>query len=233
MVAITESVNLSNPVKGVPVAKVAYVLYEQNGGVCAATRHPVEKGRLKLGRVIALNTMSRELAAQEPRGSVTLLPPSVVVSSASLVAWTSRKRLGEMWFHVGGKHTAFRVFWPDLIWLADRQKRGLRVFALGSARRPTLDTRLYHAPLMNIGQAGHLCEGSATLPTTLDVAAIPAIEACLFESCFTHVNHQHTIKGGADNKRHLAFWRGKSRQRTPVRVKELMQYKRLGEVLND
>ncbi|HRQ66654.1 MAG TPA: hypothetical protein PKZ76_17600 [Xanthomonadaceae bacterium] len=232
MVAINTNVEYSEPVKGVPVASLAYVLYEQNGGVCAATRHAVVKGRLQLGRVIDLDMLASDLASRERAATVELLPESVVVATPSMLAWTSPQRLADMWFRVTGRHTSYRVWWPRLLWLADRRGHGLRVFALASGRRPQMATRLYHAPLMNINHAGHLCEGTARLPATVNIAAMPEIEACVFESCFTHINHNATLRGGADNKQHVAYWRNKGRTRERVRVQEMTPYRRLGEVLN-
>lgn len=231
MVAISREIDYSDPVKGIPTAALAYVLYEQNGSVCAATKHEVVDGRLQLGRVIGLDMLARDLASKEAAGAVELLPPSVLVVSPSLLVWTSPQRFADMWFRVTGRTVCYRVWWPRLVWLADRRGRGLRVFALGGGGRPTLRTRLYHAPLMNINAWGTLCEGSATLPPSVNIATMAEVEACVFESCFTHTNHDKTMRGGADSKRHVAFWRDKGRTRERVKVSEMTPYKRLEEVL--
>lgn len=221
MVQVVTNTLLSKPVKGIPTPSVAYVLYEANGGVCAATRHEIEEGALGIGRAISLRSLGQEFARVDESGHTALLPANVLASSASVIVWTTSSRVAPMWFHVMGRHRAFNVEWPHLLWILERRKRVLRIFALGSGRRPCADTRVYHAPLMNIGPNGSLCEGSAQLPRDLEVANLEAVQACVYESCFTHVNHERTLKGGADNRQHVAYWRAKERARESVRVSEL------------
>jgi len=160
-----------------------------------------------------------------------LLPETVFVSNRRMFAWTSPSRYAPMWFSINGRQWANRVWWPNLVWIASKEQRRLKVFAVGRSSRPTLETILYHAPLMNIGDDGDLCEGSAKLPRRLDESRIGDIEACIYDSNFTHVNHEHTIKGCRGNRGHVAFWRQKEKMNTPIRVAELVRKGTLGEVL--
>jgi len=84
---------------------------------------------------------------------------------------------------------------------------------------------------MNIGGEGTLCEGSARLPRRLDEGHIGEIEACVFASNFTHVNHDQTLRGIEGNREHVTFWRRKEKLKDRVRVAELVRKGRLGEVL--
>jgi hypothetical protein len=72
-------------------------------------------------------------------------------------------------------------------------ERGLFVAALTSTRRPTERTRLFHAPLMNVNGQGHVCTGSADLPNAVTLATLPAWEAVITHTFFTHVNHSKTL----------------------------------------
>lgn len=231
MVAINTTVGLSKPVSGQPVAKVAYVLYEVHGHIGAVTRHAVRGGRLGVGQAVSLENLGKALNQGGDAELAVLLPANVVAYSKNLMAWTTNARKARMWFNVGGRHLGFRVTWPPMFWIVDRQRESLRVFALGSAKRPTAQTRLYHAPLMNIGADGVLCEGTARLPKTLSIAEIGEIEACVFDSCFTHTNHTGTLKGGADDRTHLAYWRNKERTCARVKVGDLTYWGRVEDAL--
>ena len=70
-------------------------------------------------------------------------------------------------------------------------------------------------------------EGRARLPNVVDLASIEDIERCVLDSCFTHVNHKQTLKGGADDKAHMAYWRAKQRTGEGVRVRELVYWGRV------
>ena len=227
MVAINTEVGISKPVSGKPVPKVAYVLYEVYGGIGAVTRHTVSGGRLGVGQAVSLEHLGNALKQSDDQETLALIPANMVAYGASLMAWTTKARKAPMWFNVGGRHLGFRVIWPPMLWLVDRKRRSLRVFAMGSARRPHEKTRLYHAPLMNIGANGVLCEGTARLPEKLSLGEIEDVERCVFESCFTHTNHHGTLKGGADDRAHLAYWRNKERSKAAVRVAELNYWGRV------
>lgn len=231
MVCVYDNLSVSSPVKGAPVAATAYVLYRAGSSYCTATQHSVSDGVLGLGKVVPLKALVEQFQNVQPSGVPDLLPDSVFVSTPGLFGWTTRGRFRPMWFNVADKRRGFSVCWPNLLWLADTNKRSLRVFAIGRSGRPSYDTRIYHAPLMNIDLRGFLCEGSAQLPERMEVTTIDAIEACLFESCFTHVNHHHTLRGGAGDRAHVAYWREKERSRKAVRVRELTRAGRLRDVL--
>jgi len=229
MVSVVDKVTFSDPVKGVPVADRAYVFYNDGSGCCAATEHNVRQGQLGPGRAISLRSIGERFNRITGHDVLCVLPPEVFISNQHLFAWHTASRYAPMWFSVGGRQFAVRVQWPPLVWIVNRRDRGLRIFALGRSSRPAMDTIVYHAPLMNIGSNGRLCEGSAKLPRQLDERHLHEIEACVFESNFTHVNHDKTLKGAKDNKAHVAFWRNKERLKEAVKVKELVRAGTLGE----
>lgn len=198
----------------------AIVMYndDRNGHTVCATRHQVrENNTLSLGRVVSAAQVAKVFAGLNTGQSTLsnqILPESVLVDSPDRLVWYKRRFVGEMWFRVGQKPECLVVEWTPLIFLADKERNALKVFALGSNSRPDPETRLYHAPLMNINGFGDLCQGSAQLPAEISVATIEACEASLIESQFTHVNHEHTLRGETSNAQHVDFWRKKSRTKT-------------------
>ena len=227
MVAFNTSVALSDPVSGIPEPKVAYVLYEVGGEFCAASRHGIKDGKLGVGQAVGLGRLSREFEDRDIEPRAQILPENLIAYSRTVLAWISKGRMAPMWFNLRGRHICYRVKWPHLLWVANRRSPSLRLFAMGSSCRPGMATRLYRAPLMNIGPDGVLCEGSARLPSVVDLASIEDIERCVLDSCFTHVNHKQTLKGGADDKAHMAYWRAKQRTGEGVRVRELVYWGRV------
>lgn len=221
----------------------AIVMYndERNGHTVCATRHQVrENNTLSLGRVISAAQVVKVFAGLDTGQSTLsnqILPESVLVDSPDRLVWYKRRFVGEMWFRVGQKPECLVVEWTPLLFLADKERNALRVFALGTNSRPGPETRLYHAPLMNINGFGDLCQGSAKLPAEISVADIEACEASLIESQFTHVNHEHTLRGETSNAQHVDFWRKKSKTKTTkskrVLTRELCPAGRLVNVLED
>jgi PRTRC genetic system protein B len=69
----------------------------------------------------------------------------------------------------------------------------LSVRALKTSQRPSANTKLYVAPYWNVYEGGNICLGSAPIPTTPFISAIPQWERCFFESEFTHPNGAQRI----------------------------------------
>lgn len=221
----------------------AIVVYndDRNGHTVCATRHQVRKDNtLSLGRVISAMQITKVFAGLNTGQSSLsnqILPEFILVDSPDRLVWYKRRFIGEMWFRVGQKPECFVVEWTPLLFMADKERNSLRVFALGTNSRPNPETRLYHAPLMNINDFGDLCQGSAELPAEISVATIGACEASLIESQFTHVNHDRTLRRATSNAQHVEFWRNKSRTGVSnpqrVRSKELCPAGRLADLLED
>lgn len=221
----------------------AIVMYndDRNGHTVCATRHQVrENNTLSLGRVISATQVAKVFAGLNTGQSIDsnlILPETVLIDSPDRLVWFKRRFVGEMWFRVGQKPECLMVEWPPLLFMADKERNSLRIFALGTNSRPALESRIYHAPLMNINSYGDLCQGSAQLPTDISVATIGACESSLIDSQFTHVNHDHTLRGETTNAQHVDFWRKKSRTKETkaqrVHTRELCVAGRLLNLLED
>lgn len=233
MVSISTDVNVSRPASGAPKPLVAYVLYGDEQGASVATEHPIINEALGIGEVVSISHLAKTFEeAREGRDALSLLPANVLMDSTTTLLWTRRARKQPMWFNVSGKRKGYTVWWPTLLFLADKGEHTLRVFALKNGKRPSEDSQVYNAPIMNVSTNGLLCEGSAELPRELSMDTMGAIEACVTDSCFTHVNHPSAIKGARTNKDHIAYWRNKERSGDKVRAKELVPYRHLSEVIN-
>ncbi|OAI25177.1 MULTISPECIES: PRTRC system protein B [Methylomonas] len=144
--------------------------------------------------------------------SVELLPKSVVSISDRHIAWTVAAGVRPMLFKPAGSPLVnLMVPWPGLLLVANRHQR-LAVAAFGTRGRVHEKTKLYAAPLMNVSSQGAVCSGSATLPNGCDIGDLPAWEAVMFSTAFTHIGNPNTLLIGSainpvDNQAHLAFWR--------------------------
>jgi len=211
--------------------RFAVVFHEDDdtNKIVCATRHQINTNNtLSLGRVVSASHISKafsELNTGQSKQIVSWLPESVLCDSSEYLVWYKRRFVGEMWFRVGSKPESFTVEWPPLVFVANKSHRSLRVFTLPSNNRPTGRTRLYHAPLMNINSHGILCQGTAALPSQICIETIHHCESTLFDSQFTHVNHEFTLRKETSNKQHLDYWKGKAKNITQpakrVSVKEL------------
>lgn len=203
----------------------ALVFYKSVGGqsVLNVTRHAISnENKLSLGRIVSPQALVKELSGAIGRDATdTILPSNVLINAPDRIIWHTPRFVGDMWFRLGSKPTRLRVEWPPLLYIVKTTERRMNVFALGSNSRPTGKSKLYHAPLMNLDEHGSLCLGTAHLPRSITIDDLEACQASLVESQFTHTNHTMTLKGGATNTTHFAFWKSKAAKgkQGPGRVK--------------
>jgi PRTRC genetic system protein B len=122
--------------------------------------------------------------------TLTYVPAPVVATTRNAMAWYEGASLRTMFFQPSSD-SAVKAFdakvvpQPALLFLA--KGRGLRVYALASDDRPTLDTALYYAPYWNmIGDGHEVCIGSMVLPKRVDPEATTRFSDAFFQSNFTH-----------------------------------------------
>lgn len=143
-----------------------------------------------------------------------IIPPDVLVFNSKKIAWVVKSSVRTLYFKPVGKEKSikFTVVVPTLLFVATA--KGFSIAALKEIKRPTKDTPLYHAPLMNIYDDGRVCLGSATMPSPLSLTVRDKIEACIFDTNFSHINHPNTIAGkkSISNTAHLAFWRNLNKE---------------------
>lgn len=191
--------------------KIAVVIYEDGHGFAStATRHSITRqNTLSLGRVISLPTILNEMSelVSNQCGQKSILPEKVLLDSEQKIVWYTRRNVAPMWFRSENGALSFRVEWPPLFWVVSKSNRSLKVFALPTSSRPTDNTKLYHAPLMNVSEDGVVCQGTAKLPEHIGVSTLGLCEDVIYDSQFTHVNHDVTWRNGASNLEHMDSWR--------------------------
>lgn len=136
-----------------------------------------------------LETLVNILANKSVSGG--LLPENVLALSPSCLAWFVRGAVRKMWFQGAKGAESIVVPWPNLVFVATG--KDLYVAAYKGNRRPTAKTRLYHAPIMNIWGEGRVCIGSGTIPKGIGLEDMRGWEAIIYDTLFTHVNHQRTL----------------------------------------
>ena len=154
------------------------------------------------------------------RNNVSLLPPNVVSVSSTHIAWTVAAQVRPMLFNIAGMpFKSLSVPWPRLLIVANNQGK-LVVAALKGRGRLSEKTKIFNAPLMNIGRNGDVCTGSAQLPTDVKADDIKQWESVLFDTAFSHVNNLATLKldkkDGVDTKTHYKFWASLARRKEVV-----------------
>jgi len=219
----------------------AIVMYgnDKNSVITHATLHRVKKDNtLGLGSVMNNNKFLRAVndclsTTKEP--TVEITNPNVIIDTHQLLVWQKQRFKSDMWFRTGSRVLSYYVEWPPLIFIANKENKSLSVFSAATNSRLTMETRLYHAPLMNISSNGLLCLGTATLPSTISSKAIDECESALIDSQFTHTNHENTLTHHQDDDTaHIRFWKTRADKKNPKRVtaKDLVVTGTFKDVLN-
>ncbi len=148
-----------------------------------------------------------------------LLPSHVLSISERHIAWTVPAQVRPMIFNLRGAKSVIKIMapWPRLLLVANKNGK-LAVAALKTkSRRPTANTKLFNAPLMNVSLNGAVCTGTAALPNGCEIDHLTDWESVMFDSAFSHVNNYHTLildgnaQNGVDDKQHFRFWNALSK----------------------
>ncbi len=123
--------------------------------------------------------------------SLGLIPASLLYIRSGkdgFAIWQSKPQYRNLFFHndLGIPDGKFAI--PSLVWKADKQH--LSVFAIKDTNRPSINTRLYHAPWFNIYESGSVCMGNVDISIGDNCALedfITQWEHYFFESKFSHV----------------------------------------------
>ncbi|MBP1152653.1 PRTRC system protein B [Methylocaldum sp. RMAD-M] len=191
---------------------------------CVASLHDLTTGAdgapvIGAGRLLSMKDIEallRSVLGQQG-GGTGVLPAQVVSISGTHLAWTVPARVRPMLFNmVGSSLQTLVVPWPRLLLVATANRR-LAVAALKGRARPMAKTRLYNAPLMNVGCDGVVCTGTATLPGGCGIEDMAGWEAVLFDTAFSHVNNRLTLfqenDAPVDDRTHFRFWAALARKK--------------------
>ena len=205
------------------------VCIHSNGHDVIATGHePLKDGTLGAGKIMSLDDLNRVVASHtgQPQNSVQWNNPSVLLDTDKLLVWSIAPQKRTLWFRVDETQSV-DVIIPRTIFVVSRKNRSMAVFA-APAKKPTPDTKLYHAPYMNVGNNGTLCQGSAQIPADVSNTTDELLKGCedaLFDSLFTHKNHDGTWKTkkgeSISNPQHIARWKKVAKENRAPRMNEL------------
>lgn len=189
--------------------------------------HNIKDGQFDTGRLVSVSDVTQLLASiSEPHTDHDFWQDErILYDSPRLLVWSTPAQHRDLWFTHGKTRLRVNAKTPRTLFALHRhlQQSKLFVFACQD-KRPTLTTKVYAAPYMNISKSGLLCQGSAVLPDQLHTcrATIDACESSLFDSAFSHTNHNQTFRGSSvRNHDHIAHWQRLSAAKRAPKMTEL------------
>jgi len=224
--------SISNSTPSPLFSLVFYGVKSERGGFCGVTKHEINNGIIGTGNYVDLEQVKDLFTEKED--TLLLRNANVIAENSRYIVWVSPPRKSPMWFRCSGsKPVRFDVHWTRLLFVASK-KGSLSVFALSTNKTPDLNTIVYHAPLMNIGSTGSVCQGTAKLPEIIDTTTLSDIEDTIYTSFFTHVNHKQTLNtssNGCTTPQQFKFWKKKAKTGDKVLAKEMVKFGTLKDVL--
>ena len=221
--------NIANPDESTlkPIVALVFFGKDKDSSFQGVTRHNIQNNLLGSGEYVTPEQV-KLILDNNSDDVLSLRSPYIIAENSKHLLWYSPARFDPMWFKLGKDQKGFKVHWPTLLFVANKVSRTLNVFALESDTFPENNTQIFHAPLMNIGTNGSVCQGTAKLPEKICQNTMSEIEDTIYQSNFTHVNHKSTLKqkdkpaiSTADN---FKFWQRKSRSKSKINKRSLVPY---------
>jgi len=183
-----------------------------------------QNGNFGLGAPVDIDTL-RELLTTDNQSTMEILPEKVLINNSRVAVWWSARQKRRMFIRTNDHTIMLNVIYPSLIWGVNKHSRTLHISAIAN-KRPTMISKLFHAPLMNIDGNGLVCQGSATIPQVdnINQKVIESIETCIFDSNFTHTNHDQTLRGKETSTfDQIKYWKKKGDDNSIPRLNDLYQ----------
>jgi PRTRC genetic system protein B len=172
----------------------AILIYKELGRLNSssiAIEHDVEPGpRLGAGRPVTASFIEAMLLSMET-STLTYVPPNVIATGRNAFAWfvpsASRRLLFDRCHDESVQAFDGKLLpQPPLVFVV--RNRSLYIYAVPNNERPTLKTKLWHAPYFNVFEDHRVCLGSMNLPKTIDPAQADEWTDAFFRSNFTHLS---------------------------------------------
>ena len=167
--------------------------------------------------------------------SEQLMPQNLLLDNTQNLIWYTKAQRKVLHVRHGNNNSHQMVNYPALLFIAHKDARRVRVFALGTSARPTLNSKLYHAPFFNLDGSGNLCLGTASLPSAISMKTLSGVESAFFDANGTHTNHKKTLSR-ACLKKHgslFSYWKHKAKTQDQIRAHEMNAYAMMSEVLDE
>ena len=167
------------------------------------THHNIDSnGRIEAGEFVSPESVLEmtqkaltETVQLRQAQRVDFIPEHLLVDKPTKTVWYRPSCKRDLLFKFGsnGKQHRIKACLPALLFI--RKQYVLTIFALNSDARPTLNSEIFHAPLMNVNATGDLCLGDARLPEVFagDEDTLLKSEDCFFGCYSGHINHSHTL----------------------------------------
>lgn len=206
-----------------------HTLYNTNEVL--VTLHNVRNGNVGKGRTVSNIAAQQTLSALTKNDSFNLddciLDQRILVNSDSILVWHEKSLKRDMWFRFNGDLTLIPVTYPSLVFVLNKARSSLYVYAKSTNKRPNEKTKLYVAPIGNISLNGAVCQGSAKLPN-LQTSINKLIKECsdtIYNSAFSHVNNLKTFRGGDfSTTKHIAKWKELSSLNAKPKASEMTPF---------
>lgn len=187
----------------------AIILHKTNRSTAVATLHDIVNSQLSEGKELDIPSLLTFISGFQNRSAECIfLPENVLINNEKSLVWYTKSKVSNMFFKKGGSGTRLQVPYPALLWSVDLINKQLHLFSLDSDVRPTLNSPIFHAPLANISSKGLVCQGTAKIPSQMNLSTLEAVEATIYDSAFTHINSPKTLsnKQGDTTANHIKFW---------------------------
>ncbi|QIH34521.1 PRTRC system protein B [Sphingobacterium sp. DR205] len=147
------------------------------------------------------DSLAKSLRIEQEKESAFLKPKTILPSNVlsldpntekGTVIWHTKAQVRDLFFIESLGIPNGKAYVPPMLWKAS--KSSLTVFALKSNRRPTLKSKLQHAPFFNVYEDGKVCLGTIKI----DIKNSTSVEEFLqaWEHYFFHSYFSHMIAAG-------------------------------------
>lgn len=197
-----------------------------------ATRHSLnlDAGRptVGLGEAFTHSDLVSLLKLMEGKdlNEQALLPNTLLGISGRHLIWFVPSKMQRMWFtgNLNVPNDYYEMLWPNLIFLVVDNR--LSVCACAGNQRPDNQTKLFHAPLMNVYDSTAVCVGNAMVPSAADIDSMLAWEKIIYDTRFTHINDTLPLRNNSKTKKdknaiYLDWVKTKSESKRAVVASEL------------
>lgn len=179
----------------------AHDVRDTRGGPALGPGHPLSpEDELEIVRLLH--------SADTAPAVIEVFPPGLLALDRFQMAWWVPPAVRPMHFHAhgpdGARRWARNVRWPGLVLRVVGHE--LFVAAVAGDERPSAATPLVKAPIANMWANGQMCAGNAVLPKDMMIADIPAFEAVVFDSAFSHANDRDVVRKRGKPVDPMVFW---------------------------
>lgn len=183
----------------------AILFYKNRENSAYATIHGIQETSsgpiIGCGAPLTRQNLRKWMDALNTDQSLTFLSDKVLAKNTNTIVWWTPPAMHQSYFNLSNaekdpkiknlnKKTVCLLPYPGLIF--SYHGSTLSVFATKSKERPTPETELFHAPILNTYKDGKICLGNAKRPKLNSPTVIEEAEHAVFNTWSTHTNSNET-----------------------------------------